>query len=962
MEVVGRWTWEVVGRRSSEIVGRGTWRLLEEGHRKLLEKGPLRLLADGHGGCWKRDIGGTDYKPEIICVSFGETMPSGNGLGPHVRDNADGTICVEYEPKKEGRHEVLMSYDGSGVDADILLTMAHRLQSCQTVSWTTAQRMKSDGLLNDSTETQVLRSPFSCVVDKIDNSFITAFGAGLVGGLSGDTESFTVVAKKGTAKEIEVKIDGPAKVDLQRTDNADGSANFSYIPMTPGAYNINIKYHGKPIKGSPFVAKVSGEGRKRSTLSLANSAEYSLKINEPEIVDLVGTIQTPGGQIEPIILKKMDNGELGIAYFTPRQKGEYTVCVFRSEKHITNSPFKIKIGDKEIGHAAGCTVKGAVSEALANKSNEVIIDTTNGGYGGLTVSIEGPHRSDVEVYKIEDRVYTVHYSPHEPGIYILNIRFADEDVPGSPFLVNVGGNPSGRVRETVTKEVEPAPAISVGSTSEFVLKIPGTNPFDMEASMTDPDGISELCEVIDQEDFHYLIKMTPKVNGLHIVSIKHKGMHISGSPFQFSVGQLSHGGPHKVQVGGPGLEKGEVGLQTLYVCWWRKNRFNPYEYHEDKTSSMELPTYKDDYDPSKYWSAINNIKESRHIIAGRELVYENNMKPHNQLNSGLNLNAPVMSFKDEYQGLPHKSKRATDNAARSYRNFRFPHLLPYDHSLVPLKPDISVRRTYINASFIPGYTNNSPSYIAAQSPYDTETVLDFWRLIYQRSIKTIVMITNVIEDEIVKCTQYWPDNLKASYGHFLLHLTEVLEYADYTIRTIEIHCKGDADIKIVKLFEYTSWPDHGVPDDPIPFLDMRRKVRKHHADDVSPVLVHCGTGMGRTGVFIAVDTLIDQYAREGKVEVHNYIKKIRKYRPYMVRTLGQYIFIYESLFEEFHAGQTMVSFDLKDRYHNWTQLNPRTEHSYLRDQFEMLEKFTRGPRREDCRAGLLASNIKKTGI
>ncbi|KAH9499399.1 hypothetical protein Btru_003966, partial [Bulinus truncatus] len=385
-------------------------------------------------------------------------------------------------------------------------------------------------------------------------------------------------------------------------------------------------------------------------------------------------------------------------------------------------------------------------------------------------------------------------------------------------------------------------------------------------------------------------------------------------------------------------------LVALYVCWWRKNRFNPYEYHEDETSSMELPTYKDDYDPSKYWSAINNIKESRHIIAGRELVYENNMKPHNQLNSGLNLNAPVMSFKDEYQGLPHKSKRATDNAARSYRNFnRFPHLLPYDHSLVPLKPDISVRRTYINASFIPGYTNNSPSYIAAQSPYDTETVLDFWRLIYQRSIKTIVMITNVIEDEIVKCTQYWPDNLKASYGHFLLHLTEVLEYADYTIRTIEIHCKGDADIKIVKLFEYTSWPDHGVPDDPIPFLDMRRKVRKHHADDVSPVLVHCGTGMGRTGVFIAVDTLIDQYAREGKVEVHNYIKKIRKYRPYMVRTLGQYIFIYESLFEEFHAGQTMVSFDLKDRYHNWTQLNPRTEHSYLRDQFEMLENLPEDP-------------------
>ncbi|XP_055897530.1 receptor-type tyrosine-protein phosphatase kappa-like isoform X3 [Biomphalaria glabrata] len=400
-------------------------------------------------------------------------------------------------------------------------------------------------------------------------------------------------------------------------------------------------------------------------------------------------------------------------------------------------------------------------------------------------------------------------------------------------------------------------------------------------------------------------------------------------------------------------------LIGLYIWWRRRNRFNPYEYQEDDSSTLELPPYKDDYDPSKYWSATNNLRESRYIIAGRELVYDYNTTPHPKQNKGPNLDSPLMSFKDEYQGLPHKSSRATDNAARSYRNFnRFPHLLPYDHSLVSLKSDINVHRTYINASFIPGF-RNSISYIAAQSPYDDETALDFWRLIYQRSIKTIVMITNVVEDDIVKCTQYWPDKTKASYGHFLLHMTEVLEYADYTIRTIELHCKGDKDITMVKLFEYTSWPEHGVPDDPIPFLDMRYKIRQNHAEDPSPILVHCGTGMGRTGVFIAVDALVDQYALEGKVAVYSYIKKMRKHRPYMVRTLRQYVFIYEALFEKFHAGSTLASFDLKDRYHNWMQINPKTEHSYLRDQFELLEKFTRGPRREDCKAAFLPANIKK---
>ena len=57
---------------------------------------------------------------------------------------------------------------------------------------------------------------------------------------------------------------------------------------------------------------------------------------------------------------------------------------------------------------------------------------------------------------------------------------------------------------------------------------PGTNPFDMEACITNPDGVSELCEVMDLDDFHYDIKMTPAMSRLHILSIKHKTLHISG--------------------------------------------------------------------------------------------------------------------------------------------------------------------------------------------------------------------------------------------------------------------------------------------------------------------------------------------------------------------------------------------------------------------------------------------------
>lgn len=57
----------------------------------------------------------------------------------------------------------------------------------------------------------------------------------------------------------------------------------------------------------------------------------------------------------------------------------------------------------------------------------------------------------------------------------------------------------------------------------------GTNPFDMEASVTDADGSTELCEIMDEEDFHYRMMFTPQMEGTHTLSIKHKGLHISGT-------------------------------------------------------------------------------------------------------------------------------------------------------------------------------------------------------------------------------------------------------------------------------------------------------------------------------------------------------------------------------------------------------------------------------------------------
>ncbi|XP_046381277.2 receptor-type tyrosine-protein phosphatase kappa-like isoform X1 [Haliotis rufescens] len=397
-------------------------------------------------------------------------------------------------------------------------------------------------------------------------------------------------------------------------------------------------------------------------------------------------------------------------------------------------------------------------------------------------------------------------------------------------------------------------------------------------------------------------------------------------------------------------------LAILLFLWWRRrNRLPAYKPYVDK--GYDMPVVKDDYDPLKYWNTIYSVRESRYIVAGREYLPDDMVTMNGEVT--IPPEGEPVTFKNEFKSLSHDfgdpSHVAKDR--RNKHKNRFPHLLPYDKSRVALFQDENSTNDYINASYVSGF-KKPMAYIAAQSPFDEDSVLDFWRLISQTKVRTIVMITNIVEDNIVKCTQYWPENGRASYGSFLLELLDIEYFASYVVRVVAYQTseglKGS-----VKIFEFTAWPEHGVPFDPIPILEMRHKVRRAHMNVKTPILVHCGTGMGRTGTYIAIDALIEQYSKEGRTSVRAFINKIRKDRPFMVRTLKEYVFIYEALFEQFHAGHTVVGFDLKEWYSQLTMRNKKTGHSYLKGQFRLLEKFTRSPRPEQCHTAILPVNYNK---
>ena len=97
--------------------------------------------------------------------------------------------------------------------------------------------------------------------------------------------------------------------------------------------------------------------------------------------------------------------------------------------------------------------------------------------------------------------------------------------------------------------------------------------------------------------------------------------------------------------------------------------------------------------------------------------------------------------------------------------------------------------------------------------------------------------------------------------------------------------ESDAPPLKVTHFQYTVWPDHGVPQQSNSLMAFIRRVRvSHPPSNSAPLLVHCSAGVGRTGTFIALDSLILQMKEIPTINVYEFVKEMREQRAQMVQT------------------------------------------------------------------------------
>uniref|UniRef100_A0A672I1D1 Receptor-type tyrosine-protein phosphatase delta n=1 Tax=Salarias fasciatus TaxID=181472 RepID=A0A672I1D1_SALFA len=297
-----------------------------------------------------------------------------------------------------------------------------------------------------------------------------------------------------------------------------------------------------------------------------------------------------------------------------------------------------------------------------------------------------------------------------------------------------------------------------------------------------------------------------------------------------------------------------------------------------------------------------------------------------------------LKFSQEYESIDPGQQFTWENSnleVNKPKN-RYANVIAYDHSRVILSGIEGVPGSdYMNANYIDGYRRQN-AYIATQGSLP-ETFGDFWRMVWEQHTANIIMMTKLEEKSRVKCDQYWPTRGTETYGLIQVTLLDTVELATYSVRTFALYKSGSNEKREVRHFQFTAWPDHGVPEHPTPFLAFLRRVKACNPPDAGPMVVHCSAGVGRTGCFIVIDAMTERIKHEKTIDIYGHVTLMRSQRNYMVQTEDQYIFIHDALLEAVTCGNTEVpARNLYSYIQRLTQIEPGENVTGMELEFKRL--------------------------
>ncbi|XP_012247065.1 filamin-A isoform X1 [Bombus vosnesenskii] len=361
-------------------------------------------------------------------------------------------------------------------------------------------------------------TPFLAKAFNADKVLIGPVARGSVG----QPTHFTVDASQAGEGNLEITISARSQnIPTQVTPQGNARFSVSFVPFEACEHIINIAFNKRTVPGCPIVTRVGGDshvtvsGQALSSAGLGRQSYLTVSNVAGSLEDLEVNVEGPNGQAVPAQVTDNKDTTCSVA-FTPRVVGEHRISVSHRNVPVIGSPFSCKVYDvtaikvKDSKHGViGMPVTFLVETSQAGPGNLEV--TVNGGRVPTSAQAQGPH------------TYAISFTPREPIVHTVDLRFNGEDVPGSPFSCQV----SDTAKVIITEGLE---KVSVNRLTTFTIEADSSlgTP---TVEVLSPTRESLPIHVKQSGHGCYTAGFTPKDVGDHSVEVKINGLHVEGSPF-----------------------------------------------------------------------------------------------------------------------------------------------------------------------------------------------------------------------------------------------------------------------------------------------------------------------------------------------------------------------------------------------------------------------------------------------
>ncbi|CTQ87031.2 Calponin-homology (CH) domain-containing protein [Caenorhabditis elegans] len=299
-------------------------------------------------------------------------------------------------------------------------------------------------------------------------------------------------------------------------------------PPVTTTYHTREKSSGSNADDEISRIMVRGDGLHRAVLK-----EHNEFIIDGSDINKEGRITATllGSKADiPVRIQQLGHNVYKATY-TPLTGGTYELHILWNGKHVKGSPFAVSADTS--AHLADLIDVDAstLKIGIINENIKTLIDTRRAGSGQLSALCMGPNKpAYCELYDHRDGTYALCVRPAEIGKHTLVIKYDDEHVKGSPFVVHVSLPPDPSKVRVYGPGVEHG-ILSLFK-SNFVVETRGAGAGQLTVRVRGPKGafnVEMQREKKNERTIH--CKYEPKEPGDYQVEVKWHGEHVPGSPF-----------------------------------------------------------------------------------------------------------------------------------------------------------------------------------------------------------------------------------------------------------------------------------------------------------------------------------------------------------------------------------------------------------------------------------------------